>query len=86
MPLLLISFLVLLNIRPAGAERLQIDDPLQTVRAPSGHILFQDKRGFWEDDSQDWLEVLLRDFRVGEGLLCPLTVDVFIPSDSIKRR
>jgi hypothetical protein len=53
MPLLLISLLALLSIGQAGAERLQIDDPLQVVRAPAGDILFQDKRGFWEADSQD---------------------------------
>jgi hypothetical protein len=86
MPLLLFSLLVLVNIRPAAAEQLQINDPLQTVRVPSGRILFQDKRGFWEDDSPDWLDELLRDFRVREGLRCPLTIDLFIPSDSIKRR
>ena len=86
MPLLLISLLALLSIGQAGAERLQIDDPLQVVRAPAGDILFQDKRGFWEADSQDWLEALLREFRVREGLRCPLTVDLFIPSDAIKRR
>jgi hypothetical protein len=60
------------NIRPAGAEQLQINDPLQTVRVPPGRILLQDKRGFWEDDSPDWLDALLRDFRLREGLRCPL--------------
>jgi hypothetical protein len=56
------------------------------VRAPSGHILFQDKRGFWEDDSRDWLEALLREFSEREGRRRPFTIDLFIPSDAIKRR
>ena len=86
MPILLISLLALLSIGQAGAEPLQVDDPLQIVRAPLDRILFQDKRGFWEADSQDWLEALLREFRVREGLRCPLTVDLFIPSDANKRR
>ena len=85
MPLLVISLLALLSIGQAGAEPLQVDDPL-IVRAPLDPILFQDKRGFWEDDSHDWLEALLREFRVREGLRCPLTVDLFIPSDANKRR
>jgi hypothetical protein len=84
MPLLLFWLLALVNTGPARAERLQINDPLQTVTAPSAHILFQDTRGFWEDDSHDWLEALLHDFRVREGLRCPPTVDLLIPSD--KRR
>ena len=33
MPLLLVSLLALLSIGQAGAERLQVDDPLQIVRA-----------------------------------------------------
>jgi AraC-like DNA-binding protein len=65
---------------------LQIGDPLQIVSAPSGRILFQDKRGFWEDDSRDWLEVLLREFSEREGLRRPFTIDLFIPSDAIQRR
>jgi hypothetical protein len=56
------------------------------VRAPFGRILFQDRRGFWEDDSHDWLEILLRELSEREGLRRPLTVDLFIPSDAIKRR
>ena len=80
---LLISLLALLSIGQAGAERLQVDDPLQIVRAPLGPILFQDKRGFWEDVSHDWLEALLREFSEREG---PFTIDLFIPSDAIKRR
>ena len=86
MPLLLISLLALLSIGQAGAERLQVDDPLQIVRAPLGPILFQDKRGFWEDDSHDWLEALLREYSEREGLRRPFTIDLFIPSDAIKRR
>ena len=86
MPILLISLLALLSIGQAGAERLQVDDPLQIVRAPRGPILFQDKRGFWEDNLRDWLEALLREFSEREGLRRPFTVDLFIPSDAIKRR
>jgi hypothetical protein len=86
MRLLLISLFALLNIGPARAQRLQIGDPLQIVSAPSGRILFQDKRGFWEDDSRDWLEVLLREFSEREGLRRPFTIDLFIPSDAIQRR
>ena len=41
MPLLLISLLALLSIGQAGAERLQIDDPLQIVRAPSAIFYFK---------------------------------------------
>jgi hypothetical protein len=85
MPLLLIPFLAL-NIGSARAEGLQIDDPLLIVRAPSGHISSQDKRGFWEDDSRDWLEALLREFSEREGRRRPFTIDLFIPSDAIKRR
>ena len=47
MPLLVISLLALLSIGQAGAEPLQVDDPL-IVRAPLDPILFQDKRGFWK--------------------------------------
>ena len=86
MPLLVISLLALLSIWQAGAEPLQVDDPLQIVRAPLDPILFQDKRGFWEDDSRDWLEALLREFSEREGLRRPFTMDLFIPSEAIKRR
>ena len=86
MPLLVISLLALLSIGQAGAERLQVDDPLQIVRAPLGRILFQDKRGLWEADSHDWLEALLREFSEREGLRRPFTIDLFIPSEAIERR
>ena len=85
MPLLVISFLALLSIGQAGAEPLQVDDPL-IVRAPLDPILFQDKRGFWEDDSHAWLEALLRELSEREALRRPLTVDLVIPSDAIERR
>src|SRR4051794_11507058 len=74
MPLLVISLLALLSIGQAGAEPLQVDDPL-IVRAPLDPILFQDKRGFWEDDSHAWLEALLRELSEREALRQPLTVD-----------
>ena len=86
MPLLVISLLALLSIWQAGAEPLQVDDPLQIVRAPLDPILFQDKRGFWEGGSRDWLEALLRELSEREGLRRPLTVDLVIPSDAIERR
>jgi len=56
------------------------------VRAPLDPILFQDKRGFWEDDSHAWLEALLRELSEREALRQPLTVDLVIPSDAIERR
>ena len=86
MPLLVISLLALLSIGQAGAEPLQVDDPLQIVRAPLDPILFQDKRGFWEDDSHAWLEALLRELSEREALRRPLTVDLVIPSDAIEQR
>jgi hypothetical protein len=61
---------------------------LDAVRAAPEHppaiFYFRTSGDSWEDDSHDWLEALLRDFRVREGLRCPPTVDLLIPSD--KRR
>ena len=86
MPILLISLLALLSIGQAGAERLQVDDPLQIVRATPRPDFISSKRRFWEDDSHDWLEALLREYSEREGLRRPFTIDLFIPSEAIKRR
>jgi hypothetical protein len=86
MRLPLISLLALLSIGQADAERLQFDDPLQIVGAPPGRLLFQDKRGFWEDSADDLFETLLRELNARDGLGRPLTLDLLIPSGDVKRR